>query len=129
MYDVVALPSRLVESLIAASIAYVGVENMITSQLKPWRPAMVFGFGLLHGLGFAGVLRELALPRGQFATALVSFNVGVEVGQLAVVGLAFLAVGWFRRSASYRKRVVIPLSAAIAAAGLYWSVIRVAGLG
>jgi len=127
IYGVIALPSRLVESLIAASIAYVAVENVFTSELKPWRPALVFGFGLLHGLGFAAVLRELGLPEGEYLTALISFNVGVEVGQLAVIGAALLVLGWFRERSWYRRRVVVPASVTIALVGIYWAVQR--GLG
>ena len=78
---VVSLPSRLVETLIAASIAYVAIENLATTKMQPWRPVLVFAFGLLHGLGFASVLRELGLPDGEWVSALVSFNVGVELGQ------------------------------------------------
>lgn len=124
MYGVVQLPPRLVEPLIALSIAYVAVENLCTSELKPWRPALVFGFGLLHGMGFAGVLRELGLPRGEFVPALISFNVGVEAGQLAVIGAAFLLLGWFRKRSWYRRAVVVPASLTIAAVGGYWAVTR-----
>ncbi len=124
MAGLIALPSRWVESLIALSIAYVAVENLMTTELRPWRPAMVFAFGLLHGLGFAGVLRGLGLPQGEFLTSLVAFNVGVETGQLAVVALAFLCVGWFRHKPWYRRAVVLPLSAAIAIIGLYWAIER-----
>lgn len=127
MYGVVALSPRVVEPLIALSIAYVAVENLVTSDLKPWRPFVVFGFGLLHGLGFAGALRELGLPRAEFLTAIVSFNVGVELGQLAVIALALAAVGWWRHRASYRPRVVVPASAAIAIVGVVWAVQRIAG--
>lgn len=127
MFELVSLPSRLVESLIALSIAYVAVENMLTAELKPWRPVIVFLFGLLHGLGFAGVLRDLGLPREEFVAALVTFNVGVEAGQLAVVLMAFAAVGWFRRVEWYRSRIVVPLSAGVALVGLYWSVERALG--
>jgi len=124
MYGVVSLPSRLVESFIALSITYVAVENLLTTELKPWRPAIVFGFGLLHGLGFAGVLRELGLPESEFASSLIAFNVGVEFGQLSVVLIAFLAVGWFRKKRWYRPAIVLPLSALIALIGFYWSVQR-----
>ena len=127
MYGVVSLPPTVVEPLIAVSIAYVAVENMLMSELKPWRALVVFGFGLLHGLGFAGVLRDLGLPAGRFVTALVTFNLGVELGQLAVIGLAFLAVGWFHRRTWYRDRIVIPASAIIAAVGGYWAVARLLG--
>src|SRR5262245_40497039 len=89
MTNVLRLPSRPVETLIALSIAYVAIENTLTSELKPWRPALVFLFGLLHGLGFAGVLRELGLPEGRFLSTLLAFNCGVELGQLVVLGLAF----------------------------------------
>ena len=126
MLGIVSLPSSIVEPLIALSIAYVAVENLFTSELSPWRGALVFLFGLLHGLGFAGVLGELGVPRGQFAVALVSFNVGVELGQLAVITLAMLAVGWWRatRFEIYRRWVVVPVSLAIAIVGLYWTVVR-----
>jgi hypothetical protein len=128
VYGVVSLPSSIVEPLIAASIVYVAVENILTPDLKPWRSLVVFGFGLLHGLGFAGVLLEVGLPHGQFVPALVSFNVGVELGQLAVIALAYLAVGiWGRNKTWYRPRVVIPASATVAAVGLFWTVQRVLG--
>lgn len=129
IYGIVELPSRLVETLIALSIAYVGVENVFTEKLHPWRPALVFGFGLLHGMGFAGVLGELGLPEGQFAPALVAFNVGVEIGQLTVVALAALAVGWFRGKPWYRKRIAIPASIAISLVALWWTIERGFALG
>ncbi|MFI5077371.1 MAG: HupE/UreJ family protein [Vicinamibacteria bacterium] len=129
MLDIVSLPSSIVEPLIAFSIAYVAVENLFTTELSPWRGALVFLFGLLHGLGFAGVLGELGMPRGQFGLALVSFNVGVELGQLSVIALATLAVGWWRLSnlERYRRWVVVPVSAAIAIVGLYWTATRALG--
>lgn len=123
-YGVVTLSPRIVEPLIALSIAAVAIENLFTTKLHPWRPVVVFIFGLLHGLGFAGVLTELGLPRNQFATALISFNVGVELGQLAVIMLALAAVGWFRSRVWYRPRVVIPCSMLICATGLYWTIER-----
>jgi len=124
MAGAVELPSRLVEPLIALSIAYVGVENLWTSELRPWRPVLVFAFGLLHGLGFAGALRELGLPEGEFAIGLIAFNVGVELGQLGVILLALAVFGWFRGRPWYRPWVVWPLSVAIAVVGLYWTVER-----
>jgi hypothetical protein len=128
LYGVVSLPSSVVEPLIALSIVYVAVENIVVTELKPWRVWVVFGFGLLHGLGFAGVLTEVGLPRGEFLPALVAFNVGVELGQLTVIGLALLVVGlWFRGRPWYRPRVVIPASALIAAVGAYWTVTRILG--
>ena len=128
MAGMVSLPSPPVETLIAASIAYVAIENLITNEMHIWRPLLVFVFGLLHGLGFAGVLRELGLPEGEWIPALISFNAGVELGQLTVIGLAFLAVGWFRDRSWYRPWIVRPTSAAIALIGLYWAVERGLGL-
>ena len=125
IYGVFALAPSIVEPLIALSIAYVAVENVVTAELKPWRVVLVFAFGLLHGMGFAGVLADLGLPRGEFVTALLTFNVGVEAGQLAVIAAAFAAVIAFRDRAWYRGRVVVPLSLGIAAVGLFWTVQRV----
>lgn len=122
--DVVRLPARPVETVIALSIAWVAVENVVTRELKPWRPFLVLAFGLVHGFGFAGVLRELGLPRGRFVPALVGFNLGVEIGQLAVVAAVFAAVGWARGRPWFRTRVVIPGSVAIAAVGLFWAAER-----
>lgn len=123
-FGVVSAPPRLVEPLIALSIAYVAVENLFTRELKPWRPFVVFAFGLLHGLGFAGVLSELGLPKGEVIPALISFNVGVEFGQLAVLAAAFLLFGLWRDRPWYRKVIVVPASVAIAAMGLFWAVER-----
>ena len=99
----------------------------MTSELRPWRIALVFAFGLLHGMGFAGVLSDLGLPVAERVTALLSFNVGVEGGQLAVITLMFLSVGRIRHRDWYRQRAVVPLSVMIGAIGLYWTVTRVAG--
>ena len=122
----VTVPGTIVEPLIAASIVFVAVENILTEGLHRWRPVLVFGFGLLHGLGFASVLGEFGLPDGQFIPALIGFNVGVEIGQIAVIAVAFLAVGlWFRNRPWYRQRISIPASGIIAAVGIFWVVERV----
>jgi hypothetical protein len=142
MFGVWSLPARVVEPLIALSIAYVAVENILGSggsRLAEAHPEcyrerrrtapiyVIFAFGLLHGMGFAGVLAELGLPRSEFITALVTFNLGVELGQLAVVITAFVLVAWpFARRAWYRSLVVLPASALIACLGLYWTVGRLA---
>ena len=124
IYGIVSLRPAIVE-LMALLIVYVAVENIATSELRPWRIALVFGFGLLHGMGFAGVLSELGLPRSEFLTGLLCFNAGVELGQLTVILAAFLLIGLpFRRKPWYRRRVVIPLSMAIAAIGLFWAIQR-----
>jgi hydrogenase/urease accessory protein HupE len=127
MTGVIDLPARVVEPLIALSIAYVGIENVWHRRLHKSRLVLVFAFGLLHGLGFASMLADFGMPENAFATALIAFNVGVELGQLAVVALAFLIVGlWFGNRPDYRRLVVIPGSLLIAAVGLYWTWQRLA---
>lgn len=121
----VNVPGSIVEPLIAASIVFVAVENMMTDHLNRWRPLVVFGFGLLHGLGFASVLGEFGLPDGAFIPALIGFNIGVEVGQLTVIAAAFLLVGlWFRHRPWYRRVITTPGSAAIALIAAWWFVER-----
>lgn len=124
--QIVSVSPGLVEPLIAASITYVAIENVLRPKLGWWRTAVVFGFGLLHGLGFASVLSDIGLEPTRFIVGLVSFNVGVELGQLAVISAAFLLLGfWFGQKSWYRSRIAVPLSAAIAFVGAYWFVERV----
>ena len=136
----VNVPGSIVEPLIAASIVYVAVENIFSTGLSRWRPVVIFGFGLLHGLGFASVLGDFGLPADQFIPALIGFNVGVEVGQLTVIALAaallWLAVGAARvarlngleeevREHDVMFRAVsITGSLIIAIIGAYWVVER-----
>lgn len=122
---VVSVSPGIVEPLIAASIAYVAIENIFHKQDRNigWsRIAIVFGFGLLHGLGFASVLGDFGLDQGHFLLSLLAFNVGVELGQIAVIAVAFLAVGvWAGRKSWYKPYVVVPASTAIAVVGLWWA--------
>ena len=121
----IAISASIIEPIIAVSIIYVGVENILSAKMRPWRPIMVFGFGLLHGMGFASVLVEFGLPETGFIPALVGFNIGVELGQLLVIGLAFVVFGyWIRHWKSYRQAIAIPASAAIAMFGAYLVVER-----
>ncbi|QBY01690.1 HupE/UreJ family protein [Rhodophyticola sp. CCM32] len=122
---IVSIPPGVVEPLIAASIVYVGVENALGWGNVGGRTALVFGFGLLHGLGFASVLGDFGIASGRFGVALLGFNVGVELGQLAVIAIAFLIVGlWFGKKDFYRPFIAVPASVAIAAIGAYWVVER-----
>ena len=126
LYGYVTVSPSIVEPMIALSIVYVAVENILTSKLTVWRPFIVFAFGLLHGLGFASVLREVGLQPGDYAMGLIGFNIGVELGQLTVIATAFLLTGyWFRTKPWYRQRVVWPASAAIALTGAFWAVERI----
>lgn len=125
LYGVVEVSPRIVEPLIAVSIVYVAVENMLTERLTPWRPAIVFLFGLVHGMGFAGILRDADLQPASYLAALVAFNLGVELGQVAVIALAWMATGyWFRAKPWYRSRVVLPASVLIALCGVGWTIER-----
>ena len=118
--------STILEPLIAASIVFVAVENIFFSKLNKWRTLLVFGFGLLHGLGFASVLAEFGLPEGHFLPALVGFNIGVEVGQLSVIAIAYLLLGLtFGQKSYYRTVISIPASCIIAAVGTWWVFERV----
>lgn len=121
----VSAPPAIVEPLIAASIAFVAIENLTTRSVRPWRWAVVFAFGLVHGMGFAGALHEVGLPGGREGAALMGFNVGVELGQLAVILLLFLLTGWFRDRRWYFSRVAAPASIGIACVGAFWTVQRI----
>jgi len=121
MLEIFSLPSRVVEPLIALSIAYVAIENIFSPKLHRSRLWIVFGFGLLHGLGFASILSEFGMPANDFALALISFNIGIEFGQLAIITLAYFGLSiWFKNQQTYRHVVVIPLSVLISLTGLYW---------
>ena len=124
--------SAVVEPVIAATIALVALENVFFKDLSGWRPLVVFAFGLVHGLGFAGFFGELGLPPNQFWSALLGFNVGVELGQLSIVVLAALLLQKLRtrRAAradgegEYRRYIVRPASLLIAATGAWWAIER-----
>lgn len=126
MKSLIVAPSAVVEPIIALSILFVAVENLLLTELKPWRILLVFMFGLIHGMGFASSLNEIGLPRNKFATSILSFNVGVELGQITVILAVFLLVIFpLGKTLGYRKKVVFPLSIIIALIALYWTVQRV----
>ena len=115
----------LVEPIIAGSIIVIALENIFLPRYSPWRLLVVFIFGLIHGLGFAGALSRLDLPDTSLLVSLVGFNVGVEAGQLLVIGIAFGLTLWVRGSEQYRKFVVLPASVSIAVMGAYWMIQRI----
>ena len=127
MKNIVVLDDGIVEPIIALSIAFVAIENLLVKEWNPWRLAIVFAFGLIHGLGFASSLSEIGLPRNQFLISIVAFNVGVEIGQVAVVAAVFLLLILpFKDKTWYRKFVLYPASMLIAIVALYWSFQRIA---
>lgn len=120
-FGIISINSSIVEPLIAASIVYISVENIFFSNLNKWRTVIVFALGLLHGLGFATVLAEFGLPTEQFLPALIGFNIGVELGQLSVIFIAYLLIGLlFGKKQYYRSFITIPASCIIALTGCWW---------
>lgn len=127
---IVRISGQIVEPLIALSIAYVAIETIwAKSRFSMQRALLIIGFGLLHGLGFASVLADFGLPDAQFIPALISFNIGVEAGQIAIVAPLYLLVRWLRpANRFYRFFIQIPASVLIASIGLYWTLERVGWL-
>ena len=119
--NIVHLPGPLVETLIAATIFYVAVENLTSKRLvgRPWITA---AFGLIHGFGFASALQEVGIPKGQVVISLLAFNLGVEIGQLAFLGIVILVLGKFLTS----PRLRLAVSGGAACAAVFWFVQRVA---
>jgi HupE/UreJ protein len=126
LYGLVEAPARLVEVVVALSISFIALENLFSERLSPWRPWVVFGFGLVHGLAFAHTFREHDIPQEHFMPALFAFNIGIELGQLAVVALASACVAAFWNREWYRKGIAIPVSLVIGIVGLYWAGERMA---
>jgi hypothetical protein len=125
MKNVIVAPGAIVEPIIALSILFVAVENLLLTELKPWRIALVFMFGLIHGMGFASSLNEIGLPRNKFFTSILSFNLGVELGQISIIlAVWIMLVIPFSRRLDYRKWIVYPLSIIIAVVAAYWTIQR-----
>jgi hypothetical protein len=125
MFKVITPSPAIIEPIIALSIMYVALENIFSPTLKKSRIGIVFLFGLVHGMGFANALNSLGLPQNSYLTSLIMFNVGVELGQLAVILAAFFLFGkWFGNKPYYRKAIVIPLSVLITIMAGYWTVER-----
>ncbi len=125
MKNIIVVPPTIVEPIIALSIAFIAIENIVMTELKPWRVLVVFAFGLVHGMGFASALNELGLPRNAFYTSLISFNVGVELGQATIIlGMYFSLIYWFGHKPWYRRYIVYPLSGLIALVAIYWTIVR-----
>ncbi len=125
MLDIVNLSAKIVEPLIALSIAYIAIENIFFDRISRARLWVIFGFGLLHGMGFAAVLTEFGMPKDSFALALLCFNIGVELGQVTIILVGFYGLAiWFKDAQVYRQWIVVPLSIMISAIGLIWFVER-----
>lgn len=120
----------IIEPLIALSIVFTAIENIVHSRVSPWRLLVIFGFGLVHGMGFASALREAGLPPDHFISSLLCFNLGVEFGQLAIVLAAYFLVSrWFGGKPWYKERIVYPVSSIIGCVAVYWVVERIFYVG
>jgi hydrogenase/urease accessory protein HupE len=120
----ISLPSKLVEILIAFSIAFIGVENLVSKKVGNLRLGLVLAFGLIHGMGFASVLAEKleSIPRERLTVPLVSFNVGVELAQITVLCVAFLVLWPLRK---WENKVQVLGSILVTCAGLGWMIERI----
>ncbi len=126
MFQIIKAPTQIVEIIIAISILFIAVENIFTSKVNHSRIAIVFLFGLIHGLGFAAVLSEIGLPQNKFIPSLLMFNLGVEIGQIAVItAVYFVLIKWVKDADYYKSRVVIPISVFISIVSMYWIIERI----
>jgi len=124
--NMVSPPATVIEPAIALSIVFVGADNLVRGDGRDLRAWVALTFGLVHGFGFANVLREFGLPKEALGWSLFSFNVGVEIGQLTIVLLVASALAAIRRhSAALGHRVALAGSVVVIAAGAYWFVQRV----
>ena len=124
-FEIISISSLVVEPIIAASIVYVGLENYFFRPQTSYRGLIIFGFGLLHGLGFANVLDSLELSKDGILIPLLGFNIGVEIGQILILILCFVIFGyWFSDKHWYRPRIVRPLSGILISVGSFWFISR-----
>lgn len=129
MKNIIVVPSAITEPIIALSIVFVAIENILFKELQPWRVLIVFMFGLIHGMGFASALNEIGLPPNKFYTSILAFNGGVELGQMAIIILIFSSiVALWGKKDWYRWKIVYPLSTVIALVATYWAIQRLFGM-
>ena len=122
----IAPNAAIVEPLIALSILFTAIENIVHQKINGWRLLVIFLFGLIHGMGFASALKEIGIPRAHFFSALLFFNLGVEAGQVTVILCAYFSIAiWLKDKPWYRTRIVYPISSAIACVALYWTIERI----
>ena len=115
----------VIEPLIALSILFTAIENIVHNKVNSWRILIIFAFGIIHGMGFASALKEVGLPKGYFLTSLLFFNIGVELGQVTIILLAyFLIAKWFSQKQWYKARIIYPVSCIIGCIALYWMIQR-----
>ena len=117
---------QIVEPLISLSIFFVAIENILHNKINAWRLIVIFLFGLIHGMGFANAIKDIGLSKTHFFGSLLSFNIGVEFGQITIIIAAyFLIARWFGKKEWYYKRIVYPASGLIGCIAIYWTIERV----
>lgn len=117
--------NNYVEPLIALSILFTSLGNLFQHKINNWRLIIVFVFGVIHGLGFAGALKDAGLPSENFYSSLISFNVGIEIAQLSIIIVLYFVLGrLFNSKKWYFNRIVYPLSGMIASIALFWTIQR-----
>jgi hypothetical protein len=123
----VFLPNpHVVEPLIALTIFFTAIQNIVKEKVQAGRMIVVFAFGLIHGMGFAAAFREIDLKSMSLFSSILFFNVGVELAQISVVVLAYLLIGkWFSKKSWYRTGIVYPVSSVIAGIAVFWFVERI----
>ena len=123
--NIITIPGIVVEPIIALSICFIAIENLFTKKIKRARLYVIFSFGLLHGLGFAGVLNEIGISSELFFLSLISFNVGVELGQISVIIISYFFIALlFQKKSWYQSRITQPISLIVAFIGFYWFIQR-----
>ena len=122
---IVIYNTKVIDPLIALTILYAAIENIYFIEKSKIRYLLVFIFGLIHGLGFASALKEIGIPKVQFFSSLLSFNIGVELGQITIIIVAYFLISkWFSEKIWYQERIVYPLSSMIGCISLYWTIER-----
>ena len=122
-YDLIIIEPKIIEPLIAFSILFTALENIVVEKINKLRFIFIFIFGLIHGIGFANALKENGISNNNFFTALFSFNVGIEISQVAIILiLFFMFTKWFANKVWYKKRIVYPVSSIIGCIALYWMI-------
>jgi len=123
---IVIYNSNIIEPLIALTILYTAFENIFFANKTTFHSLIIFIFGLIHGLGFASALKEVGIPKEQFFSSLISFNIGVEIGQITIILIAYFLISkWFSQKIWYKERIVYPFSTMVGCIAIYWFVERI----
>ena len=124
--EIISINNQIIEVIIACSIFMTSLNCLYPTGIKLWRLGLIFIFGLVHGLGFATALMQNGLPKNDFLTTLISFNIGIELAQIAIIlGCHFLISKQFKHKNWYQKKLVNPISFSICCIALFWTMERI----